>query len=146
MPKSIKLKNDTYLDTKGIVHNKLILSDLLNTLIPTVLYDNANGSTGNIVLDDNVNNYQYVEILCLQSSDNIYFSSGKLSKPFPKNIQLSTTFYAGQNSYVFSATKHIKDNQILDSGHSGLSNLLNNVGVTGESRDYIKIVKVLGYK
>lgn len=30
MAKSIKLKNNTYLDTKGIVHNRELLSDILN--------------------------------------------------------------------------------------------------------------------
>lgn len=30
MPKSIKFKNNTYLDSRGIVHNKELLSDKLN--------------------------------------------------------------------------------------------------------------------
>lgn len=44
MPKSIKLKNDTYLDSKSIVHNKELLSDILNNIDIVESGSSVNGS------------------------------------------------------------------------------------------------------
>lgn len=42
MSKSIKFKNNTYLDSRGIIHNKELLSDILGNGIETTT--NANGT------------------------------------------------------------------------------------------------------
>lgn len=57
MAKSIKFKNDTYLDSTSIVHKKTKLSDLLE---PVILFE-GNRVTTPITLKDNINNYSYLE-------------------------------------------------------------------------------------
>lgn len=66
MSKSIKLKNNTYIDSTGIVHNRTLLSTLLDTLIPKVnkntsdieklqdrvlIFDGSAGSGTNITIN-----------------------------------------------------------------------------------------------
>lgn len=44
MAKSIIFKNNNYLDTKGIVHNKRLLSDILNEILKSnILYNSDTG-------------------------------------------------------------------------------------------------------
>ena len=43
----------------------------------TVLYENTNGSNGNITLNDSVENYKYIEISAYKSDDNSLFPTQK---------------------------------------------------------------------
>lgn len=69
MSKSIKLKNDNYLDSKGIVHNKTLLSTLLDKLLKSnILYESSEGVTaggnGNsVILSEPVTNFGAILII-----------------------------------------------------------------------------------
>lgn len=51
MAKSIKLKNNTYLDSRGIVHNKILLSDKLDTYDTKI--NNLSTNVSNLANDVN---------------------------------------------------------------------------------------------
>ena len=62
MGKSIKLKNDNFWDTTGIVHNRQKLSDLLNNIFEWKKVGNA---TGNSIINIDVD-YNELLIVCKQ--------------------------------------------------------------------------------
>ena len=78
MAKAIKLSNDIYLDSTGIVHNKKKLSDILYEEV--VLFEGA--SNKDITLLDNVENYDKVRVE--------YYTNYNQRKSY-KSITLSNT-------------------------------------------------------
>ena len=79
MARSFKFKNDMYLDTKGIVHNKILLSELLsqNPIGEFVLWE------GNKLITNN-NTYQYIATY--------YSIIANLEKKFPIKIGLKRRY------------------------------------------------------
>ena len=73
MSKSIKFKNNTYIDSSGIVHNRKSLKDMLNNkLNKTVLFDNVPsvGEVGRLsapgssyTISGNFSNYDFLLII-----------------------------------------------------------------------------------
>jgi len=63
MSESIKPKNNTYIDSTGVTHNRVLLSNLLPTyeLKPTTLFSGK--TTGNVTLNDNISNYKCIDIV-----------------------------------------------------------------------------------
>lgn len=59
MGKSIKLKNDTYIDGTGIMHKQGSERFITST---NVLYSNSTGSTTSVALTENATNYQFLLI------------------------------------------------------------------------------------
>lgn len=148
MPKSIKAKNNTYLDTKGIVHKRQILSDKL--LLPYILYDNDSGTTGNITLNDSLANYTYIEIFWHSMYNNNQYSN-KIYKP---NGKKTTLFYVEgadttknnkvDESFLFWSGISFSDKNITrNSVNHGLTSLS---GSYSENVDRIIITRVIGYK
>lgn len=79
MAKSIKLNNETYIDSSGIIHKKQTLEtilDELEELKPTILYDNSNGTTENITLNESINNFSAFCVFFTKNGRN--YSTGKL--------------------------------------------------------------------
>ena len=69
MSKSIKLKNNNYLDSNGIVHNHTLLSTLLYQLLKSnILYENNDGLTAgaegkSVILSESVTNFGAILIM-----------------------------------------------------------------------------------
>lgn len=69
MSKSFKFKNNMYLDTKGIVHEKTFLNNILDKLLKSnILYESEEGVTaganGNsVILNDSVTNFGAILII-----------------------------------------------------------------------------------
>lgn len=62
MSKSIKLKNDIYIDSAGVVHNQELLSNILENMKAVTLYDNSNGtSDATVELAEDISAYRYIE-------------------------------------------------------------------------------------
>lgn len=59
MGKSIKLKNEHYIDGTGVMHKQDNLRFITST---DILYDNSTGSTSSISLTEDANNYQFLLI------------------------------------------------------------------------------------
>lgn len=148
MAKSIKLKNNIYIDSTSIVHGKTTLNDILTKLIPVSLFDDPNGvyELGTYELTDNINNYTYLEVFVGRGSDYGGYSVKFLRKLYGVNILLP--YYSG-GSYAYIKEFHLLFNEknftINKLGAINLSN--------GEPPDIYsrveksnKIYKILGYK
>ena len=114
---------------------------------PVVLYENSNGSNGNISLSDSISNYSAIEIF-YKSDVDANFSSTKVLKPFTKaalitmNINLSGSY----QGVFFRITQLSLSNNQLTVGKNGQlfggGSAVNN----GATNNQIYITKVLGYK
>ena len=88
MAKSIKLKNNNYIDSTGVVHNRGLLSTLLNNIttnisnlltnvnktIPVTLFNNDNNRATSVTLSDTLANYTKIIIYCKQTDGGYYYS------------------------------------------------------------------------
>lgn len=124
MARSIKLKDENYIDSTGIVHNKTPLNIILNGVI---LYENENGSNSNIDLVDNINNYTFVDVY-YRNNDQFY-TSRRFYKPNNKKVILDSYYTVGASivfkmqSRTFNGTKfnvnanyEVNNNQITVGG------------------------------
>lgn len=139
MSKRFKYKDNNYLDSTGIVHNKVLLNEVLGK----VLYENNNGSNETITLNDSASNYKFIEIF-YKSNDNAY-SSVRVDTPNGKRVSLLAFWSIDDWLYGKIKQISISDNKInnlafqqvvIDSGASPTVSLSN----------YIYITKVIGYK
>ena len=110
-------------------------------LKPKTLFENDSGSNANITLNDNVENYEYIEIF-YRNNDNFY-SSRKFYKPSGQKLVLDS-YYVSSSSIVF------KMNYITISGTSVTRNQFieankNNITQNDTSRN-VYITRVFGYK
>lgn len=157
MSKSIKLKNNTYIDSTGITHNRELLSNILNTLItelnklkPVVLYSNDSGTNDTISLTDSIGNYQYIEVFYKTQYNNriysnkFYNANGKDTQIFYLEGCETTQSDKNHNSYIFWSYIKFRDSQIQrnDNRH-GLTSLDTNYTENG---DRVLVTRVLGYK
>ena len=157
MSKSIKLKNNTYIDSTGVVHNRGLLSTLLNTLStitnktnPITLYSNDNGSNGDITLSDSIANYTYIEVYWFTQYNNRVYSN-KFYKPNGKDTMFyylegaDTTSQAITNdTFVFWSGAKFENNKIKKyTTKRGLTSLS---GSYSERGDRVYITRVIGYK
>ncbi len=137
--RKFKYKNNNYLSSSSIVHNKIQLDEVLGK----VLYENANGSNENITLNDNAKNYNFIEIF-YKSNDNAY-SSVKVANPNGKYVSLQAFWSVGNYCYGKVKQISINDNKI--------NNLISQQVVMADGAslaislsNFIYITKVIGYK
>lgn len=107
----------------------------------TILYDNASGSNANITLNDDVNNYNFIEI---------YFQQGAIRtslKVEGKNGSVSLNSFTYTNHFWFYSTTYtIADDTMNVSVYcDGWLDNGNQVALETPS-NMIKIYKVIGYK
>ena len=139
MAKSIKLKNETYIDTSSIVYNKIPLNEVLGK----VLYENNNGSTETITLNDSVSNYKFIEIF-YKSNDNAY-SSVRVYAPNGKRVSLQAFWSVDYVLYGKIKQISISDNKINNLAFQQV--VIDNGGYPAISlSNFIYITKVIGYK
>ena len=139
MSKRFKYKDNNYLDSTGIVHNKVLLNEVLGK----VLYENNNGSNETITLNDSASNYKFIEIF-YKSNDNAY-SSVRVDTPNGKQVSLQA-FWSVDN-YCYGKIKQvlIDNNKINNLAFQQLV-IPNGVSPTISLSNFIYITKVIGYK
>ena len=139
MSKRFKYKDNNYLDSTGIVHNKVLLNEVLGK----VLYENNNGSNETITLNDSASNYKFIEIF-YKSNDNAY-SSVRVDTPNGKRVSLQA-FWSVDN-YCYGKIKQvlIDNNKINNLAFQQLV-IPNGVSPTISLSNFIYITKVIGYK
>lgn len=114
---------------------------------PVVLYDNSEGTINNFTLNDNVSNYDYIDIETIQSG---YTESCKVSRLYEPN-----------NKYIAINYQNFEDSQNIDRLQNfGIRLLFNQKNVTidklygyvvgstsyGTVSNSVKITKILGFK
>ena len=121
------------------------LEETINNYLPTTLFENESGLTGNITLSDSTANYNSIEIM--YGADNYYFYT-KIYNPNGKHFGLMTPYVssANENQYLYTSSYLINGSQIQfeKASNTGI-NSSNSIFDFGTD-SYIKIYKVLGYK
>lgn len=116
-----------------------ILYDKING---TVLYENFSGNTGTITLQENVNNYTYIDIT-LTRKDIADYAVQRFHKPNGRTITIMGTFTDATNLYAYSKVMTVLNNTFT----LVRSNLLfANSAVSFSTDNNFAIVKVVGYK
>lgn len=139
MSKRFKYKDNNYLDSTGIVHNKVLLNEVLGK----VLYENNNGSNETITLNDNVSNYKFIEIF-YKSNDSAY-SSVRVDTPNGKRVSLQAFWSIDDWCYGKIKQISISDNKINNLAAQQLV-IGSGASPTVSLSNYIYITKVIGYK
>lgn len=176
MSKSIKLKNNTYLDSSGVSYNRVDLETVLtelwdkvnaqeqiintqeqeiNKLTPVVLFDNDNaGASNTYTLNDNISNYKRVTVYYKQTS---YYTrtdkSIEIHTPNNKTIILDENFVLlSYNGSTYNGAYGLHRAFKFNNNTITLLNSCNfkYVGLNGTGTwgvgDSIAITKVIGYK
>ena len=157
MSRAIKLKNNDYLDSTGVVHNKSLLSTLLTNIltnitnlqnnkenIEVILYNNENGTTGAITLTETSANFTYLEIFG-KNNDNEY-SYTKVFSPNGKNVIIMANHKA--NSYVYIKTETLGiSGTSVSRGGSSEARIGNNVStIYSVNNNIIYITRIVGHR
>lgn len=138
MSKSIKPKDNIYIDSTGIVHNRELLSNVLNNIRPVVLYNSSTGTSGNVTLSDNKSNYKSLKLLIYNTDWQEYFTFDVLTDK--NNVALSGTFVADTSYDVFSILLTLSGTSITRRKTQFYN------GSQVFAYNPFKIIKVLGYK
>ena len=112
---------------------------------PITLYENANGTTGNVTLSDDASNYSYLEIFYEKETA----SSVKVNDPDGQEVVLLLNyFYTNSNIYqIVEKTVEISGTSItVKTNQSYYINISNGVAPSMATENQIKIMKVVGYK
>ena len=112
----------------------------LESLIPYVLYDNSSGTTSNIPLSDNINNYSYIEIY-YRTNDGTKFQNCVKTKV--ESLIVASLVY---NYYYLVMYTKIAIVQLTNSSLNFLSNTETYNGGNYSSGNFIYVTKVIGYK
>ncbi len=139
-----KVQDTDMNEIKSVVNNN---ANELNNLMPTTLYENANGTTSNITLNDDISNYSYYEIIySRQAGGNSYgYSSLRMPTTYITNVNFINSIYLGNILRFYSAN-------ITISGTALTRNYDNYINFTGDnalnfgSAISLSIHKVIGYK
>ena len=121
--------------------DKSSLVNAINYTLPTILYENANGSNGNITLNDSVKNYRYIEVY-YRNNDNRY-NSKKFYKINGKYVVLDS-YYSASNDIVWKQQTRLFDGKQF--------NVISNAEVSNAAISHIKtssntfVMLIIGYK
>lgn len=120
-----------------IKNTNLKLKDLPTLLKSYILYENQNGTTGNINLNDNCSNYDFIDVFGVIKPDN-FRCFGRLYDPNGKTLTL-THFMHTDVAYYRATTISFNHNQVTQSYNKLW--YLDTVADNG-----IYITKIVGYK
>jgi hypothetical protein len=108
------------------------------------LYENSSGTTGTVTLNETVANFSYIEIF-YSDNNTIGHKSTKVVSPNNKIVQLSCIEPNDTPRTYIRATRYAISGTNLTVGTSTYTTLYEGgTGVT--SSNYIKIIKVIGYR
>lgn len=141
MAKSIKLKNETYIDSTGIVENETKLNQVLQNLRGKLLYSGS--STTNIPTPsgDNFANYKYLLIVGgwwgnTPSSILVPYIEGQ-------DYSISAMVNTASNAYWLAVAKLVLSSNQITISNSFQFNL---VDATGGFYDCFSVIRVYGFK
>ncbi len=146
MARAIKLQNNTYLDTSGIVHNRQILADKL--LLPYILYSNNSGSSTDITLTDSVSNYEYIDVYYIGVGHNR--TGGQVQRCYLKHNNCFTLLaqdYSSDTSRIyFYCTRYQATNKTITPVNYRSLTLISGNTISLTDSNSVAILKVIGYK
>ena len=124
-------ENNYYMQKKGII-----------------LYDNPSGDTGDIVLDDSVANYSYIEIYfgLTTVTNGSYFFSEKIDEPNQKYVGVSFDRYVNDSAIQLIGAKIELDGTALNRIGTCFITFTNGAVSGYGALTSLYITKVIGYK
>ncbi|MEI3507831.1 MAG: hypothetical protein V8R01_01660 [Bacilli bacterium] len=144
MAKAIKLQDDNYIDSSGVVHNRVPLNEILK---PIVLYDNNTGEKS-VVLSQEVTDFKRIDVISKQTSyNNTTYHTTTVYEPNDKNftIQVINPVSANKGYYFVISAYQIRNKNI-----TRIDNINYKMEIESSGHWYIAdslvIIKVIGYK
>jgi hypothetical protein len=135
------------------INGDLTISGSLTTgdgegfLLPHILSDTI--SEGNVELTDNVSNYEYIEVFYTDNNN----KSGGYTRFLPpaqgetQELSLALIQAASDSTYIRRTTYKCKDNLIeCNNAYTGYCWIKNNSIEHATDKNYLKIVRVVGYR
>lgn len=138
MSKSIKFKNNTYLDSSGIVHNKKLLNEILEDHIPKTIYTGNLHGGESVVLENPMRfldiyfriNFSNADIFGKYTIDTI------LDEPtYGSCIMMASDETSGLDYYV-SECMYNKSTKKLTHSRTGYFQIANNTYTSRNGSDY----------
>lgn len=108
-----------------------------------ILYENINGTTGNITLSDSVINYSYIEIIYREEINDCYIT--KIYEANGKTAKLSTIKSQNEGLYLKAKTVNINGTN-MTVGTKTIVDIRMDGSIGTSHNDAIVITKVIGYK
>lgn len=155
-PDTATAETKLYIDEEDLSYQGLEIANSYNTsnsmayscayINGDVLFEDANGSSGEITLSDSTANYRKIEIEYSDWDANVYSGSSVFYSPNGKLISLFLQRYQSNSSILYTAATRysVSGNKITpDLANSGLAR---SSGSNTSSQNYILIRKVIGYK
>lgn len=147
MSKSIKLKDNNFIDSSGIVHNKQKLNEII--FVPVILYENSTGSNEDITLSDSAENYEYIDIL--YRNEAYHYACARIYHPNGAKANLISM--TQNNSGTYKGV-YYRNKTVLISGNSISIVSSSQIWVTGDNQCGMNIdapaltyiTRVIGYK
>ena len=118
---------------------------------PKTLYDNSSGTTGTVTLSETAANFNYLEVFYCDNNSKEHRSI-KIANPNGKTITLDTIepYDTDKNMYIRTTSYTINNTSITVKTYIYMNfwkvSGSDNCGVNVEKSNYIKIIKVIGYK
>ena len=118
---------------------------------PKTLYDNSSGTTGTVTLSETAANFNYLEVFYCDNNSKEHRSI-KIANPNGKTITLDTIepYDTDKNMYIRTTSYAINNTSITVKTYIYMNfwkfSGSDNCGVNVEKSNYIKIIKVIGYK
>lgn len=103
------------------------------------LYENEEGTTGNVQLSDTTKKYEYLEVFW--NLNNTVYGSNKIEKPDGKIFQIVTNTTPSNLTRVWSQGNTINEETIVRG-----ECVFQDIGGSRGTADFMKITKVVGYK
>lgn len=115
-----------------------------NTILGTVLYENTTGTTGNITLSDNIENYDYVEIqsYVIYTDTPVYTNTGRIPTISAGRIHINNFFIAASLPFMAYNKRISISNKSLTVASD---RYYSTAGGSAEG-SYTYITKIIGYK
>lgn len=148
MSKSIKLTDNTYWDSSCISFKKKEMKDVIDGLVGSVIYDNANNKSTSITCNDNTNNYDIILIQFKPGTYNDFvgIETSIIVSPTNTTYSKTTAFFSSSNEQIYCVcAKFVLSNK-------DISITTNQYGTVGASNAYTAnggawyITKVIGFK
>lgn len=123
----------------------LFISNIMEKIEATILYNNSSGSTGTITLSNSAANYSYIEVF-YKTNDNLY-GSHKVNNPNGKNIIITSSMPKNDsgNCYLKSTQYSISGTKITPQKYSEVGLYKGGSLKVDGSKNRISIVKILGW-
>ena len=146
--KQIPVGDPTWSEYKDRVDFKKATIRGVEILVGKTIYENNEGSNGNITLNDSAANYDYLEIYFRTNDSTDYKNSVKIYSPDNALVPLSYPLVATNGTAIYWKTKTVRvsGNSIFSSDGSRYAEATIKATTSSSQKNYVYITRVVGYR